>query len=366
MVLRDSLVTVGVCVHNGERYLDAALQSALSQSHQRLEILVYDDGSTDGTGDILETFRRENENVVLVRSTHNLGLAYGRQVVTTLAQGDYLIWLDADDLYRPDRVRRLVELAQETGADIIADKYQLIDASNQLLDAFYEIPEYIRSDPHFTRLFERNRMIPHPLLRRTCFRAVHYDLLVHTASDYDFWLKASHAGFRFTAIDEVGLYYRRHSANLSDDHARVKLEVQRIFDQYDLESLRALYVARGYGTSIVDYMSCVQLIFRCRYRDALTYALREWSDEPWAHRDFYVGTILLQLNDLTAASRHLERHLARYPNSPAGLNNFGVCLAMGDRDGTSFFRDAARVLPGYQDATNNLDGKGLHITNTQI
>lgn len=96
------LVTIGIPVYNGERYLARALDAALAQTHQAIEIIVSDNGSTDGTEAICRAYAARDPRIRYVRQPCNLG-AYGNfEFLVGEATGDYFCWQAADDDMAPD------------------------------------------------------------------------------------------------------------------------------------------------------------------------------------------------------------------------------------------------------------------------
>ena len=96
--MKEILVSVIIPVYNGERYLAEALDSVLRQSHPADEIIVIDDGSTDGSAKIIESFRASVE----YHWQPNGGPGAARNLGVTLAHGAFLAFLDADDLWTED------------------------------------------------------------------------------------------------------------------------------------------------------------------------------------------------------------------------------------------------------------------------
>lgn len=102
-VLRDQpLVSIGVPVRNGERYVQEALGSLLSQSYRNLEIIVSDNGSTDGTADICEACAAADKRVRYYRQASNRGAAWNFNFVFHHSRGHYFKWAAHDDLLQPD------------------------------------------------------------------------------------------------------------------------------------------------------------------------------------------------------------------------------------------------------------------------
>lgn len=97
------LVSILIPAHNAERWITDALRSAIAQTWQRKEIIVVDDGSDDRTAEVARRFASKQVAVV---STENRGAAAARNHAMELSQGDYIQWLDADDLLAPDKIER--------------------------------------------------------------------------------------------------------------------------------------------------------------------------------------------------------------------------------------------------------------------
>jgi glycosyltransferase involved in cell wall biosynthesis len=103
------LVSILIPAFNSERWIRAAVESALSQTWERKEIIIIDDGSRDATLSIARSYERKN---VCVVSQENSGASAARNHALSLAQGDYIQWLDADDLLAPDKIARQMEGAE--------------------------------------------------------------------------------------------------------------------------------------------------------------------------------------------------------------------------------------------------------------
>ena len=365
MQLADIKVTIGMSVLNGESFLQESLRSALTQTHENFEILIFDDGSTDSTISIIESI--DDPRITLVHSDKNFGTGSGRQVVKTLAHGDYLVWLDADDIFLPRRIETLLEHAITHKSDITCDVYQLIDEEGHVLEQFYGMSDKVNVDKHFTRLFERNVMIPHPLISRNCFDSIDFDKRLKSSDDYDYWLKCSYGGFTFSFVDEINLQYRISEKSQSSNPRRCREETAMILNKYQITSLEKLYRSRGFSEEIINYMVCLQYIFRGEYEKALEYAKKKWADEDGVDQNFYVGTLFLRNNKFDQAKKYLERHLKMYPNSPSALNNMGVLLNRSGENAKPLFKKALEYFPGYVDVLMNLESvDDYQITDTQI
>jgi glycosyltransferase involved in cell wall biosynthesis len=106
------LVSILIPAYNAQEFLADTLRSALAQTWERKEVIVVDDGSRDGT---LAVARQFESSAVKVVTHPNQGAAATRNKAYSLAQGDYIQWLDADDLLNPEKVARQMAAAEESG-----------------------------------------------------------------------------------------------------------------------------------------------------------------------------------------------------------------------------------------------------------
>lgn len=117
------LVSVIVPVYNGEKYIERCLDSVLSQSYPNIELLVVDDGSTDGTGAVIERYCACHPGIICIRQT-NRGLEASRQRGVESAGGKYIQYLDADDAFHDSEViGNLVSVAESENADIVISPF---------------------------------------------------------------------------------------------------------------------------------------------------------------------------------------------------------------------------------------------------
>ena len=115
----EPLVSIVVPAFNVGRYLARCLDSLLAQTHRPLEIIVTDDGSSDDTAAVLRRYAHEHPEVHTVTQLHR-GLGPARNAALSVARGEFVAMVDADDWVDPDFITDLLRLAQDTGADVAA------------------------------------------------------------------------------------------------------------------------------------------------------------------------------------------------------------------------------------------------------
>ena len=110
--------TAAVCVYNTEKYLRDCLDSILSQSYENIELLIIDDGSTDGSGKVCDEYAEKDSRVRVIH-TENRGLLLARRTAFENARGDYFIFFDSDDTVDPKIFTLINEEIQKSHCDMV-------------------------------------------------------------------------------------------------------------------------------------------------------------------------------------------------------------------------------------------------------
>ncbi|MEK6730699.1 MAG: glycosyltransferase [Pseudomonadota bacterium] len=121
----ENLITVIVPVYNAEQYLHQCLSSVVCQTYRNIEVVLVDDGSTDGGSKIYNEYALDDNRIKIIR-TENNGPASARNRAIKIARGEFLFFLDADDFLERDSLAVLIEWHKETGADVIIGGFNKI------------------------------------------------------------------------------------------------------------------------------------------------------------------------------------------------------------------------------------------------
>lgn len=121
----EKLVSVIIPAYNIEDYIGRCLDSIISQTYKNLEIIVVDDGSRDHTGEILDNYAKKDRRIKVIHK-ENGGVSSARNKGIEVAEGDYIGFIDGDDLIEPEMYKILVDLLEEENADIAHCGYQMV------------------------------------------------------------------------------------------------------------------------------------------------------------------------------------------------------------------------------------------------
>lgn len=204
--MRAPLVSCIVPVYNGERYVCGSVGSIMAQTHRPIEIIIADDGSTDGTRPAVEAFgddvRFVTQSTAGPAATRNLGLH--------AARGEFLAFLDADDLWHPEKLTlQLARFAEDSELDLCLSHVQM-----------FWTPE-VSSEGEAYREHPRAQPIPGYatttlLARRNVFERVGvFDTGLWFGDATDWFIRAAEKGLKLEILPDVLTFHRMHGENLT-------------------------------------------------------------------------------------------------------------------------------------------------------
>lgn len=213
------LISIAINLHNSLRYIDETIQSVLAQSWSDFEAVLVDDGSTDGTAQHIALHYPDPRFKIIRQSNHGMGMA--RSVSVSYARGEYVAFLDHDDVWLPNKLERQLALAaKHPDAALIFSDCLLIDSNGHVLGAMSERYEYHQIDLRAGYAHDE-------LLRRGCFIAMSTamvklselkkfggpDQKLKYGDDYDMWLNLSR-NHPVLYVDETLAKWRIHEASI--------------------------------------------------------------------------------------------------------------------------------------------------------
>jgi succinoglycan biosynthesis protein ExoO len=215
-----------VAIHNVRPFVEKAIASALAQTGVSLEVVVVDDASDDGSRELVASMARRDARVRLVAHIERQGPSVARNTAIAAARGEWIAVLDGDDVILPDRSRSLIDVAEATAADIVADNYERMDVDGRSLASTmmpsaprpYALVVGAADFIEANIAFSRGRMTlgaVKPMIRRRFLldHAIAYRTDLDYGEDYDFLLACLAAGARFVVGSQTSYKYRmRHGS----------------------------------------------------------------------------------------------------------------------------------------------------------
>jgi glycosyltransferase involved in cell wall biosynthesis len=284
-------VSVVIACRNVEAFIDIAMRSVRRQTLADLEIIVADDGSTDGTLARLEAHAQEDGRVRILRLTGPSGAGGARNAAIAAARGRWISVLDGDDYFHPERLERLLALAGETGADIIADNQVLFDSAPQRNPRLL-LPDGGPGRVDVAAMVQANVLrwkggslgYLKPVIRRDFLDRsnVRYDERLRIGEDYDFLLRLLAAGADLRVAPQPLYFYRKHPGSISyrmtaddlDQMRRADAAFRRDHPAADAQTLAALD-RRAVSIDNVDgFLAAIEALKARRLGEAIPTMLR--------------------------------------------------------------------------------------------
>lgn len=283
--------SVVVPTYNGRPYVQAAVRSVLSQTHDSYEVIVSDDGSTDDTVDVLEALVGDRDDAVILRHRDNRGLAANTNAAVERSSGTYLAFLDQDDTWAPEKLRSHRDVHESEDADVVYSDSRTMDADGTVIETVSR-PAPASDPPALLRQFcERGNFLSSMsfiTIRRSCWvRAGGFDSRMAVCADLDLLVRLARSA-RFARVAEPLAWRRlhgemqsRHYREKFRDNERIRDKLRRWgeVDEDALETFTALYTEnRALGAFYEEHP-----------REAIRYAIHALATNPNA----LAGMVLL-------------------------------------------------------------------------
>ncbi|MFC2249756.1 glycosyltransferase [Labrys portucalensis] len=254
------LVSVVMPVHNRVRYCAEAIDSILSQTLADFELVIVDDGSTDGTSAFLEWYRGLDVRIRLFRNEVNRGVSASLNHGIAQARCDLVVRMDSDDISLPERLARQVAF-MTAHPEILAagSALRMIDAGGNIAGP----PSKVETDPQILH-FRPSLAHPTTILRREAVLSVGgYRPAFDHAEDVDLWFRLGEVGM-LGNHPEVLLHYRAHPGNVHQTHRRRQSFLA------EMAALAAYRRRNGWGDPVQA---------EARYEEAELADLLGWSEK---------------------------------------------------------------------------------------
>ena len=210
---RDNLpISVVMPVYNCEKYLSYSIESILSQSFKAFELIIVDDGSSDNSMKIIQSYK--DKRVKVIDNQKNIGVTKSLNRAIHYSKGQYIARMDADDISLVDRLEKQFNFMENNPkVAVLGGGYQEIDSDGRLVNYIFKPPVDKRTIEHqllFKKPFANPIVHPTAIIRRTALEDIGgYRVLFQTAQDYDLWLRTSEK-YIIQNLDEILIYYRFH------------------------------------------------------------------------------------------------------------------------------------------------------------
>lgn len=275
--MSEPLVSIIIPAYNAEQYLQAAIESALGQSYPNKEIIVVSDGSTDRTVEIANGFGLP----VRCIEKENGGVSSARNAGIEGAKGDYVAFLDADDIWRPAKLERQLRKLVGSDDDVSHTAFSVVDEGLVEIEVTSCGSVPVKTEDFFLL----GNIVGTPstvVAKRTLFEEIGgFDQNLSYCADWEMWMRLSTVS-SFAYVEEPLVLYRQHEENMSNNAALLESDSMKMFEiafeseilPEDILQLKRKALAKNYMVLAGTYFHAAQ------YSDFLRCAFRSVSSDP--------------------------------------------------------------------------------------
>ena len=233
-MIMNSTVSIIVPVYNAAPLIADTIRSVLSQSYHDFELLLVDDGSTDESRNVISAY--VSDRVKLLNNEKEKGAAGARNTGIVAASGRYIAFLDADDLWKEDKLSKQIAFMNETGAYFSFTGYEFADSNGRGLGSIVRVPHTIT----YKEALKNTTIFTSTVIFDTKALSKEDMMMPYVKSeDTATWWKVLKITGRAYGLDESLVLYRRTGSSLSSNKVEA---VKRIWNLYrNVEHLGLIY-----------------------------------------------------------------------------------------------------------------------------
>jgi glycosyltransferase involved in cell wall biosynthesis len=292
---------ISICIptYNRTQYLKETIQNALNQDYDNFEIVIVDDGSTDNTKALVQSF--QSDKIRYIQKAHE-GAPQTRNRCIQEARGKYILWLDSDDLLEDGVVAAHCKATHlYPDVDVHYGDIRVFGDNSKTGRTEYRYENYYQNNAALISALTTRNRIPNPgtLIKKSLFKKTGtYNESFTRAHDYEFWTRAANIGV-FRHLGRYTLHYRWHDSNMSSD----SVAIDRCFESKILSahlkrhSLEKLFPQ-------LDWKDRKNSLILSELEIAKTYA--HWQDT--------VKTLLYYRKALKGLNPDIVTHIDQYHN----------------------------------------------------
>lgn len=204
-------ISVIIPAYNASKNITETIESVLAQTFTDFEVIVADDGSLDNTVDVVLSLTERDDRVKIYRTEKNQGVSKARNFAISNATGEWIAFLDSDDLWTKDKLEKQISLAEKSNADIVYCSYGIVDENGHPLCRDF----IVEPETNYNMMLARSVIsCSTAMIKRDHFDKYSFST-DYAHEDYALWMEMLHDGLVAVGITEVLAYYRIYKGTRS-------------------------------------------------------------------------------------------------------------------------------------------------------
>jgi glycosyltransferase involved in cell wall biosynthesis len=291
-IKKNPRLSVVMPVFNAEKYLDQAIQSILKQTYKNFEFIIVNDGSTDGSIDIIKKYQKKDKRIILINNK-NTGISAALNEAIKISKGSFIARMDADDVSLPKRFETQIKYIIKNNLDLCGSWIQLFKKSRLLNISKY--PEK-HKDIFFRLFFMTSFAHPTVIFRKKIFKKLSYKN--HLAEDYLLFCEIAASNYKLGNVQKILLNYRVHLDQLSKKkyyndwnnlkkHHEISLNYADTVDKNIYNLTNKIFMKKIYNQKILDNLlnDLVNLSYKYKINKKNLYEIIQHSYSSLSYRN---------------------------------------------------------------------------------
>lgn len=244
------LISIVMPAYNCEKYIENSIKSVINQTYSNWELIIIDDGSKDKTLDIIKIFEIKDSRIKSYPNEKNMGVSATRNKGIYLALGEWIAFLDSDDLWEPSKLEKQFELIKSKEAEFTFTGSSYINENGENFKGIFEVPQEVT----YKKLRNQNVIsCSSVLIKKKFFKDIKMEKDdIH--EDYAVWLKVLKLGIIAYGVNEPLLIYRISRNSKSGNKFKTIKMTYNVFRFIGINPIGSCYfMLRHVTASIVKY-----------------------------------------------------------------------------------------------------------------
>ena len=236
-IKKEELVSIIMPAYNCEKYVAEAINSILAQTYRNWELLVLDDGSKDNTLRLIKEFSQKDSRIKALSNGKNMGVSATRNRGIEIASGEWIAFLDSDDVWKPEKLEKQFEIVVKEAAEFLFTGSSYINEEGEYYKGIFEVPEKIT----YKKLRNQNVIsCSSVLVRKKYFEHIKMEK-DEMHEDYAVWLRILKLGVTAYGVNEPLLIYRISRNSKSGNKIKTVKMTYKVFRFVGINPIGSIY-----------------------------------------------------------------------------------------------------------------------------
>lgn len=234
---REKLISIIMPAYNCEKFIEKAVTSVIEQTYKLWELIVIDDGSRDSTVRILKELSNKDDRIRFYINEENQGVSATRNRGISLAKGDWIAFLDSDDMWEETKLQKQMELAFKTAAEFLFTGSSYINEEGEFYQGIFEVPNQVTY-----KILRTHNVVScsSVLIKKKYFENIKMEK-DDMHEDYAVWLRVLKTGIVAYGINEPLLIYRISRNSKSGNKIKTIKMTYKVFQFIGMNPISSVY-----------------------------------------------------------------------------------------------------------------------------